>query len=266
MDNRAIGVFDSGLGGLTVLKELKKQLPNEDYIYFGDTKRLPYGSKNKETIINHSKQIVDFLMEQDVKIIVIACNTITVNAMEYLQDKVDITFFGTASPGVRAALRKTKNKKISLLATEATVTSGVYEKKLKEIDKEVEVFSVPCPKFVPMIENNMEETEEMHRVVEETVSAYKDKGIDTAILGCTHYPYILDTLQKVCGDEVEFINPAVELTREIKEFLISNGMENLNRKVPTCIYYTSGNTDKFNKDGSRHMGKDRIEVLKKEFE
>ncbi|WP_164995897.1 glutamate racemase [Miniphocaeibacter massiliensis] len=268
MDNRAIGVFDSGLGGLSVLRELKKLLPNEDYIYFGDTKRLPYGSKDKETIKRYSKEIVDFFIEKDVKLIIIACNTITAQALDYLRETVDIPILGTVNAGARSSLEKTKNNKILLIATESTVESGLYEKKIKEEKKDAVVYSVACPKFVPLIENNMEGTKEVQDVIKEYLDYYKDRdiGIDTMILGCTHYPYIVEDIQKAFRDDIEFINPAVELSIEVKYFLEKNNMENLNKKIPTNIFYASGNIDKFRKDGSKHMGEKLKEVYKKEFD
>lgn len=220
MDNRPIGIFDSGSGGLTVVAEVKKQLPQESVIYYGDLARVPYGSKSPEEIIAINDEIISYLISRNVKMIIVACNTSCAIALQYDKDKFELPIIGLIGPGAQAAWVITKNKKIGVMATEATVKSQAYKRVLQSLNTNVEVYEQPCPGFVPLIEGNKTETPEMANIIEEYLDPLLKKGVDTIIHGCTHYPLIEDKLQKRAGKEIEFVNPAVGavgLAREILE-------------------------------------------------
>ena len=208
MDNRPIGIFDSGVGGLTVVKEIVKCLPNENIVYFGDTARVPYGDKSKDVVTKYSKQIVRFLMTKNVKAIIAACNTVSSNSMEELRKEFDIPFVGVVEPGVKSVLETTKNKKVGIIGTEATVRSGMYSRLIHQADSSIEVFSKPCPLFVPLAEEGWYEND----VAKMTASIYLDEliccGIDTLLLGCTHYPLLKQCIGETIGDEIKIVDPA----------------------------------------------------------
>ena len=195
----AIGVFDSGIGGLTVLHEIIEALPRENTVYLGDTARSPYGTKSVDTVLRYSFENSEFLVEKGVKIVVVACNTSTAIALERLQSELDLPVVGVIHPGVRRALASTRNKKVGVIGTEATIQSGAYTRALKTADAAVEVYSRACPLFVPLVEEGWTD----NAVVEMTVKAYleslKQSGIDTLILGCTHYPLLKKAIRKFLG-------------------------------------------------------------------
>ena len=219
MDNRPIGIFDSGVGGLTVVKEIVKCLPNENIVYFGDTARVPYGDKSKDVVTKYSKQIVRFLMTKNVKAIIAACNTVSSNSMEELRKEFDIPFVGVVEPGVKSVLETTKNKKVGIIGTEATVRSGMYSRLIHQADSSIEVFSKPCPLFVPLAEEGWYEND----VAKMTASIYLDEliccGIDTLLLGCTHYPLLKQCIGETIGDEIKIVDPAKNTAFSIKEIL-----------------------------------------------
>jgi len=221
-----IGVFDSGIGGLTVAREIMRQLPNEKIVYFGDTARVPYGSKSQDTIIRFSRQIVRFLRTQDVKAIVVACNTASSYAIDTLEKELDIPIIGVVHPGAKAAVEATQNKKIGVIATEGTIGSGIYSRVIGDMDADCKVIGKPCPLFCPLIEEGLwvdPVTDEIaRRYLEELI----DIDIDTLILGCTHYPLIRSTLQKIVGDKVTLVNPAYETARALGELLHKNNIAN----------------------------------------
>lgn len=244
-----IGVFDSGVGGLTVAREIMSQLPNERIVYFGDTARVPYGSKSRDTIIKYSGQIIRFLKTQKVKAIVVACNTASAVALDEVKKELDIPIIGVIKAGARTAAAATKNGKIGIIATETTVNSKVYTHFLEELNPELSVIGKACPLFVPLVE---EGTFLNDPITEEIASRYlaglKQEEIDTLILGCTHYPLISNTVGKVMGESVTLVNPAYETARELKELLKEEGLEN------TCApedrdmmhtFYVSDTTEKF---------------------
>lgn len=243
MNNRPIGIFDSGVGGLTVVKDVMKQLPNESIIYFGDTARVPYGSKSKTTVTKFSAQIIKFLIKQDVKAIIIACNTVNSNCIEELRRQFpDVPISGVVEPGVTMALRTTKNGRIGVIGTEATIASGRYPELLKAADEKLEVFGKACPVFVPLVEDGWAE----HGVTEEVASVYLkellDQKIDSLILGCTHYPMLTNTIQKVVGQGVELINPANEAAHQMGEYLREHDMQA--DTLPTYKFYVSDHAER----------------------
>lgn len=250
LHNSPIGVFDSGVGGLTVAREIMRQLPNERIVYFGDTARVPYGSKSKETVTKFSRQIVRFLQTQQVKAIVVACNTASACALDDLEKEVDIPIIGVLKPGAKAAIEATKNGKIGVVATEATINSGIYNRYIQENDPNAQVLGKACPLFVPLVEEGLWEDPVTDEIARRYLTELIDVGIDTLILGCTHYPMIRSTVGKIMGDQVTLVNPAYETARELKELLRERGLESEHRPgLGTELYrfFVSDAADKFQK-------------------
>lgn len=214
-----IGVFDSGVGGLTVVKEIMHQIPNEKIVYFGDTARVPYGSKSKEIVTRYSKQIVRFLQTKNVKAIVIACNTASALALDEVEKEVDIPVIGVVKPGAKAASETTKNGKIGVIATQATIESKIYSTYINKINSQVEVIGKACPLFCPLVEEGLLVDPVTDEIAMRYLSELIDIDIDTLILGCTHYPLIRSTIEKIMGDKVSLVNPAYETAKELKELL-----------------------------------------------
>ncbi len=225
-----IGVFDSGVGGLTVAREIMRQIPNEKIIYFGDTARVPYGSKSRDTITRFSKQIVRFLQTFEVKTIVVACNTASAYALDELEREIDIPIIGVVKPGAKTASEVTTNGRIGVIATEATIGSQIYTKYIKELNKDVTIYGKACPLFCPLIEEGLWQDPVTDEIARRYLSELIDIDIDTLILGCTHYPLIRSTLGRIMGDSVTLVNPAYETARELKEMLEEKGI--LNQEHP----------------------------------
>ena len=224
-----VGVFDSGIGGLTVVKEIMSLLPNEKIIYFGDTARLPYGSKSKETIIAYSRQIIRFLLGADgaapkVKAIVIACNTASALALDEVAQETPVPVIGVVKPGARAAVQATANGKIGVIATTGTIRSDIYSNIIRKVNPKIEVYGKACPLFVPLVEEGWVETDVAQQVAEIYLSELKQVGIDSLVLGCTHYPLIREVVRKAMGDDVTLVNPAYETARSLEETLIRYDM------------------------------------------
>ncbi len=242
-----IGVFDSGVGGLTVAREIMRHLPNEDIVYFGDTARVPYGSKSKDNIIRYSRQIINFLMTKGVKAIVIACNTASAQALDVVQKEYPIPIIGVVEPGARAALEVTEAKKIGVIGTEGTVRSGMYEKVIQGIQPDVSVMAKACPLFVPLVEEGFKD----HHVTEEIIDFYlasmKESDIDAMILGCTHYPLLRSKIMEYVGDKIKLVNPAYETAMDLRKLLQENDMENpdVEGDHGSYSFYVSDAADKF---------------------
>ena len=248
--NRPIGVFDSGVGGLTVAREIMRQLPNERIVYFGDTARVPYGNKSPETITRFSRQIVRFLQMQDVKAIVVACNSASACAVSELEKEVELPIIDVVRPGAKTAIGATKNDKIGVIATEATIGSGIYSRYIKENDSDAMVLSKACPLFVPLVEEGLWEDPVTDEIAGRYLAELIDVGIDTLILGCTHYPIIRSTIGRIMGDGVTLVNPAYETARELKQLLQEKGLESEHRPgLGTELYrfFVSDAADKFQK-------------------
>jgi len=249
MDKKApIGVFDSGVGGLTVAREIMRQIPNEKIIYFGDTARVPYGSKSKETVTRYSKQIVRFLQTFDVKTIVVACNTASAYALDELEKEIEIPIIGVVKPGAKMASEVTKNGKIGVIATEATIGSKIYSQYIQEINKDVTIFGKPCPLFCPLVEEGLWQDPVTDEIAKRYLTELIDIDIDTLILGCTHYPLIRSTIGKIMGERVTLVNPAYETARELKELLVAK--ELLNDEAPKLgenqyQFFVSDGAEKF---------------------
>ena len=222
--NAPIGVFDSGVGGLTVAREIMRQMPQEKIVYFGDTARLPYGTKSQETVIRYSKQIIRFLKTQNVKAIVIACNTASACALEAVKQELDIPIIGVIHAGAYTAVQSTHNGRIGIIATGATIKSGVYEREMKKMREDIEVIGKPCPLFVPLVEAGLFHDSVTDEIASRYLSTLKGKYIDTLVMGCTHYPLLRSTLKRIMGEDVTLVNPAYETAVELKELLEKEGL------------------------------------------
>ncbi len=245
MRDASIGVFDSGVGGLTVVRELMRQLPNENIVYFGDTARVPYGNKSKETIIRYARQIIRFLKTKNVKAIVIACNTASALALEEVSKESDIPIIGVVVPGARAAAEVTSTKKIGVVATEATINSEIYTQVITGMDCEVTVVGKACPLFVPIVEEGFAK----HKIAEDVIDYYlkdmKTSNIDAMILGCTHYPLLRSRIIEYMGDEIHLVNPAYETAMDLKKLLEEQNLEKSDSAVAEYSFYVSDAADKF---------------------
>ena len=243
-----IGVFDSGVGGLTVVREIMRQIPNERIIYFGDTARVPYGSKSQETVTRYSEQIVRFLRTFQVKTIVVACNTASAYALDTLEKNIDIPIIGVVKPGAKVAAEVTRNGRIGVIATEATIGSQIYTEYIKELNKDVTIYGKACPLFVPLVEEGLLQDPVTNEIAHRYLAELIDIDIDTLILGCTHYPLIRSTLARAMGDKVTLVNPAYETALELKEMLETRNL--LNRDAPELgsdqyRFYVSDKAEKF---------------------
>ena len=222
--NAPIGVFDSGVGGLTVVREIIRQIPDERVVYFGDTARVPYGTKSRDTVIRYSRQIIRFLRTKDVKAIVIACNTASSYALETVQKESDIPVIGVINAGAKMAAGITKNGRIGVIGTEATINSGIYTEVIRKFNPRAEVFGKACPLFVPLVEEGLLHDSVTDEIASRYTADLKGKYIDTLVLGCTHYPLIRSTLRRIMGEGVELVNPAYETAIELKQLLEKEGM------------------------------------------
>ena len=227
--NAPVGVFDSGVGGLTVAREIMRQIPEERIIYFGDTARVPYGSKSKDTIVRYSRQIIRFLRSKGVKAIVIACNTASAHALETVQKESDIPIIGVINAGARAAVQATVNGRIGVIGTVGTIGSGIYTEVMQQMRPGVRVIGKSCPLFVPLVEEGLLHNSVTDEIASRYLAELKGKYIDTLVLGCTHYPLLRSTLRRLMGDAVTLVNPAYETAIELRELLKANG---LNREMP----------------------------------
>lgn len=248
MRHAPIGVFDSGVGGLTVVREIMRQIPNESICYFGDTARVPYGSKSKETVTRFSRQIVRFLKTHQVKTIVVACNTASAYALDELEKETDIPMIGVVKPGAKVASEVTRNGKIGVIATEATIGSRIYPQYIKDINANATIYGKACPLFVPLVEEGLWQDPVTDEIARRYLSELLDIGIDTLIMGCTHYPLIRSTLGRIIGEEVTLVNPAYETAVELKAMLKARGL--LNEEAPRLgsnqyQFYVSDGAEKF---------------------
>ena len=245
--NLPIGVFDSGVGGLTVAREIMRQLPDENIVYFGDTARVPYGSKSEDNIIRFCRQIIRFLRTKDVKAIVIACNTASALALETVKKEFDLPIIGVIVPGARAAVQATDNKKIGVIGTEATIRSKSYTHMIQKVLPDAEVIGKPCPLFVPLVEEGFLK----HHITEEVIHIYleelKNSDIDTVILGCTHYPLLRSGIMKYFGEGIHIVNPAYETALDLKAVLEKEDLVNEGDALAKYEFYVSDAAEKFKK-------------------
>jgi glutamate racemase len=245
MDNRKIGVFDSGVGGLTVVSEIYKQLPNEEIIYFGDTERSPYGSKPKETIHMYTKQIVKFLKSFDVKMIVIACNTATIISIEELREELDIPIIGVVQGAISMALLTTKNNKIGIIGTEHTIKSEIHETLLKKENDKIDVFSKACPLLVNIAEEGLSDTDIGFYACKHYVDSLVQNGVDTIVLACTHYKLHENNFKKILDCSIKIVDPAIKTAENLSEILTEKNMLRCTHSKPIHEFYVSGVESKF---------------------
>ena len=267
MDNRPIGVFDSGLGGLTVLKEIMELIPTESAVYFGDCGRAPYGTKSKEMVIKYTFQDIRFLLNQDIKMMVIACNTMSACSLELVKHDFNIPVIEVVQPGSSCAVRETRNKRVGVIGTAATISSGVYEKTINKMDDSIKIFSKACPLFVNLVEEGWWDNDIALRIAEEYLTPLKQENIDTLVLGCTHYPLLENVIRKVLGDDVRLISSALEVAKVVKDVLSKNDLQRDGSVKPVYRYYTSDSVEKFETLGSAILGKkinsaERVEIDK----
>ena len=237
MNNKAIGVFDSGVGGLTVLSEIRKRLPNESIIYLGDTKNFPYGNRSREEIIKFATQNVERLIEKQVKIIVIACGTVTSQAIDILKEKFEIPIIGIIEPTVEY-IEKQKYREIGVIATEGTIRSGAWENKLKEKIPEIQVVNKACPMLATIAEEGKARSAEGRAAIKEYMKPFKEKQIDKIILGCTHYPIYEKIIREELGYNVELINTGITVSEKLENYLKTKKLENGEKNRKEEIYLT----------------------------
>ncbi|MBY0099078.1 glutamate racemase [Mesobacillus maritimus] len=262
--NKPIGIIDSGVGGLTVAKEVMRQLPHEQIVYLGDTARCPYGPRTAEEVLKFTWEITQFLMEKQIKMLVIACNTATAVALEEIRSELRIPVLGVIHPGARTAIKNTNNYHIGIIGTEGTVKSRAYEQALKSINRKTNVVSLACPKFVPLVESGEYDGLVAERVVAETLAPLKGEGLDTLILGCTHYPLLEPLIKRVMGNSVNVISSGEETAREVSTILHHNGILNTTGEEPCHEFYTTGSTKIFSEIATQWLERPitHIEMVK----
>jgi glutamate racemase len=264
MSNTApIGVFDSGMGGLTVVREMMSQLPNESIIYFGDTARVPYGPKSPDTVLRYSREITSFLKGEGVKVLVVACNTATAHALPALRREFDMPIVGVIEPGARAAAAVTKTKRVGVIGTAGTIKSKAYEKEIRKILPDVEVTAQACALFVPLVEEGWLDSEVTRAVARNYLAPIVSAEVDTLVLGCTHYPLMKTVIGNVVGREVRLIDSAHETARQAGEILRAHGLENGTPDGARYRFIASDAPDTFLGLGERFLGSpiDRVETL-----
>ncbi len=247
MNKKAIGIFDSGIGGLTCVKQIKRLMPNEDIIYFGDTSRVPYGGRSEETIKKYATQDINFLRSHDIKMIIAACGTVSANLPLETINKLDVEFSGVLLPAVKAACKATTDGRIGVIATPATIKSGAYGKAIREISPDIQIFGKACPMFVPLVENGYinKGNPITKAIAKEYLDVIKENKVDTLILGCTHYPVIKDIIAEQMGDKVTLIDPGLEAARFAKELFDKKDMRNSVEHKGECSYFVSDDEQNF---------------------
>ncbi len=262
MNDKPVGLFDSGVGGLTVAAEVFRQLPNENEIYFGDVGRTPYGPRSKDIIIQFARQDVAFLVEQNVKFIIVACNSVSAAALETVAAENEVEMLGVIEPGARAAVEITKNGKIGIIGTNATIGADSYSKAIHRIDTKIKVFSLACPLFVPLAEEGYVDTEATRLIAEDYLSPLRENGIDTLILGCTHYPLLKRVIQEVVGDNVKLIDSATATAREARKYLESKELLREDGPEVAHKFYVSDVPDKFAAVAERFLGRQVNNIIR----
>ena len=249
MNNKPIGVFDSGLGGLTAVKELLKVLPYENIIYFGDTGRVPYGDKSRKTILKYALQDIEFLKSLDVKMILAACGTVS-SILEESNVNIEIPFTGVITPTETAAASATRNNKIGIIGTTATIKSGSYKRELLKINPSLQIFEQDCPLFVPLVENGFIEKDNKATLIiaEKYLAGLRNKKIDTLILGCTHYPIISEIISKVIGPEVKLIDSGREAAIFAANALSFSENLTERKNSGSCVFFVSDTVNSFSKN------------------
>ncbi|OPY59438.1 MAG: Glutamate racemase [Syntrophorhabdaceae bacterium PtaU1.Bin034] len=263
MKDFSIGMFDSGIGGLTVLKEVRRFLPHEHIIYLGDTARVPYGNRSPQTVTRYSLENTGFLLSKGIKMLIIACNTSSAIALPALKRKVPVPVIGVIEPPAREAARRTKTRRIGVIGTRATINSRAYVKAIRRHDPAIEVISVACPLFVPIVEEGLENDEVARVVVRKYLEVLKDSGIDVLVMGCTHYPILEHQIRELLGDEVHIVNTGRETARDVERVLAKHDSAR-ERGKGGCEYFVTDAPDKLSDLGGRVLGEPlkRVRLVK----
>lgn len=263
MDNRCIGVFDSGLGGLTMVREMMNIMPSESVVYFGDTGRVPYGTKSNHTIKKYTESDISFLMQFDLKMLVAACGTVSAIALPHLKNRYEIPLIGVVEAAANAAVKATKNNKIGIIGTQGTIKSECYSKLIASKNPNILTVSRACPLFVPLVEHDYAEKPATLLIAEDYLGEIRDSGVDTLIMGCTHYPHLEGVIKKIMGSGVTLINPSRETAEYIKKYLKENELLS-NGKKPEYRFFASDDVENFALLGSkflqRPLGSDVLKV------
>jgi glutamate racemase len=249
----AIGIFDSGIGGLTVTREIMALLPHEHLIYLGDTGRYPYGTKSADTVRRYSLENAAFLADKGIKMLVVACNTSAAVALDVLSEHVDVPVIGVIEPGARAAVKRTRNRKVGVIGTEGTIASGAYTRALKRLDPQLELYTRACPLFVPLAEEGWVNNAVARSAAALYLTSLKRSGIDTLVLGCTHYPLLADVITEFMGDKVRLVDSARTTAEAIRETLVRYGLLQRSGRGSASFFVTDA-TDRFTKVAARFMG------------
>lgn len=251
----SIGVFDSGLGGLTVVRQLQQVFPHLSIIYYGDTARVPYGTKSADTVIRFSRQIVDFLLTREIQAIVVACNTASATAVPVLRTEYDIPIYGVIEPGAAAAVASTRNGRIGVIGTHSTITASVYTKAIRRLNDDIRVYGRACPLFVPLVEEGWEDHTVTRMIAGEYLEEILVQDIDTLILGCTHYPLLARTLRQVVSEDITIIDSGVAAANALRDRISSD-----HKNVAEYTYYVSDTPARFSELGARFLGHPMEEV------
>ena len=265
MDDRPIGVFDSGIGGLTAVKELIRLLPHEDIIYFGDTGRVPYGTRGNETILKYARQDTDFLLSQNVKLVTAACGTASSVLPGSFAEECGVPFTGVIVPAAQAARAPTRTGVIGVIGTPATIKNRAYGKAIRNIDPSVTVIGNPCPLFVPLVENGYTEKDNpvIRMVAEEYLAPFAGTGMDTLILGCTHYPLLKGVIREILGDEVTLVDPGAETARYVANLLTGRRLLSSRHTPGTLRFYVSDSTENFSENAGRFLQRNITEAVER---
>lgn len=270
MKNLPIGYIDSGFGGLTVVKQSLKQLPNESVIYLGDSARCPYGPRPLDEVRNFIWQMTDFLMDKGIKMLVIACNTGTAAALDEIRSKLPIPVIGVIHPGSRSAIKETQNKQIGIIGTAGTINSHLYEKVILEKVKDLQVMSLAAPEFVAIVEENRMNEPESKQIVQKQLQPFKESGIDTLVLGCTHYPILKDLIRETMGNSVRLVDSGIETVNEVSTLLdyfkISRSAQEASEKPATLEIFTTGEIEHFSQVAENWLDIPNVEIKKARIE
>lgn len=260
MNNRSIGIFDSGVGGLTVLAELRKALPNENFIYFGDTARVPYGAKSKSVVLQYSIEAAHFLRQKGIKILVIACNTATAYALDYLRAELDIPVIGVIDAGAETCVASLKGNAVGVIGTKGTVRSKAYNKALLKLNPKLQIQSKACPLFVPVVEEGMVSTDLAKEIIRYYLEEFMESPTESLILGCTHYPVLAEEIKEIVGEKIRLINPAFETAQEVKRIIVEEGFATDREFEGHVEYYCSDDAQSFYEIGRRIIPIDFKEI------
>ncbi len=251
---RPIGIFDSGIGGLTVAREIVRRLPHESIVYFGDTARVPYGPKSPETVRRYSREATAFLLSRGVKAVVVACNTATAHALEMLRGELPVPVLGVIDPGARAAVAATRARRVGVIGTAGTIHSGAYDLAVRRRLEDVRVYAQPCPLFVPLVEEGMETAPATHLIAQDYLRPLRDMDVDVLVLGCTHYPRLRPVLQEIMGQDVVLVDSGAETARELERTLAQHNLLRGDGPASFHEFWASDSPLRMKELGSRFMG------------